>query len=283
MRKTLFFAGALLSLVLVCTLTSAVIVQSVQAPSLTPGRESSLIVTITNTLEDTVEDVSIALVLNDVPFISGAGSEKSTNELRDGRDKSFSFVLKPAYDATPGDYQIPYEISYTMGNERFTRKGSLGVHVEGAPELRVTLDSTTPVIGMNDQIVLTLVNEGLAEARFVSITVRGEGITLLSDKEVYVGSVDSDDFETVSFDVRYTKAKATLVASVTYRDLDNNRLNFEKRLSLSVYTREEAISKRIIARTYTKYYIGVAALVVFIWFVWRMIRKRRRARLSASH
>lgn len=271
-----------LMIVLISALSSAVVVQSVQAPTLAPGKEGSMIITLSNPLEDSVEDVSFALILEEVPFISTGGSEKSTNELREGREKDFSFTIKPSYDAQPGDYQIPYEIRYSLDEEQFVREGTIGVHVDGAPELRMTLDSVTPVVGMSDTITLTVVNDGLADARFVSVSVRGEGLVVLSDKETYIGGIDSDDFETASFEVQYTKPKAALEITLTYRDLDNKRLTIEDRLPVLVYDKEDAIARGIIEPNRTPFYIGGIVLVIVLWFVWRSYRKRRRTRLASA-
>lgn len=265
------------------SLASAVVVESVLAPTLAPGEQSSVLVSIKNTLDDTVEDLSFGLILDDTQFITVGGTEDSTDELREGRSEDFSFAIKPAYDIKPGDYQLPYEMSYMLDNNRVVKKGSIGVHVGGSPELRASVEATTPVVGMKDTLTVTIVNDGLADARFVSISVQGEGMNVLSDREIYIGSVDSDDFETATFDVSYTKSRAALEVTVHYRDLENDRLTLEERLPVTVYTREEAISRGIITQSKTPYYIGALVIIIVLWFIWRMVRKRRRARLSAAH
>ncbi len=66
-----------------------------------------------------------------------------------------------------------------------------------------------------------MVNKGLADARFVSISVEGEGMLFLSDKNAYIGTIDSDDFETTSFEVLYQNKRPVIMISVKYRDFDN--------------------------------------------------------------
>ncbi len=275
------FAFAL-ALLVASPLASAMVVQGVQAPALAPGKESSVIITIENTLDDTVEDVSFAFILTGMPFIAVGGSADSTDELRDGRKKSFSFMLRPSYDVQPGDYSLPYEMSYMLNNERFVQKGTIGIHVEGAPELRASVESKTPVVGGRDTLTVQIVNDGLADARFVSISVDTEGMNLLSDKEIYIGTVDSDDFETATFDVQYTRERATLVATIVYRDIDNQRQTIDVRLPVNVYSREEAIERGIITQSKIPYYVGFVVLIIVIWFIWRALRKRRKSRLSAA-
>ncbi len=274
---------ALVFLLLVASpLVSAVVIQSVHAPALAPGKESSVVVTIKNTLDEDVEDLSFGFVLSGTSFIAVGGSEESTDELRDGRDEDFSFIIKPSYDVKPGDYQLPYEISYILNGERTVRKGAIGVHVGGSPELRATVEPVSAVVGGKDTLTLKIINDGLADARFVSVSVASEGMTLLSDEEVYIGTVDSDDFETATFDVLYTRERSTLVATVSYRDLDNQRQTEEIRLPVRAYTREEAIERGIITQSYIPFYVGAVVLIIVIWIVWRMIRKRRKSRLSAA-
>lgn len=282
MNKLLVIVALAFLVSIALPLVSAIVVQSVEAPSLTPGKESSVRVTIKNTFDEDVEDVSFGFVFSGTSFIATGGSEESTNELRDGRSEDFTFRIKPSYDVKPGDYSIPYELSYTLDGERYMKKGSVGLHVGGSPEIRASVEPIVPVIDGKDTLTLKIINDGLADARFVSVAVDVEGMTLLSDDESYIGTVDSDDFETATFDVRYTRERATLIATISYRDLDNIKLTEEVRLPIRVYDREDAIARGIISPSYTFYYVGVVGVIIIAWFVWRAIRKRRRARLSAS-
>lgn len=269
-------------LTLASSLVSAVVVQEVRASALIPGKESHISITIKNTFSEDVEDLSFGFILSGTSFIAVGGSEESTDELREGHDEDFSFTLKPSYSVKPGDYELPYELSYKLNGERFVKKGSVGVHVTGSPELRLTAEPKTPVVGMKDTITVKIINDGLADARFVSLAVAGEGMTLLSDEEVYIGSIDSDDFETATFDIMYTREKTALAVTLSYRDLDNNRLTEDTRIPLTAYTREDAIARGIVTRNYTPYYIVAVVVIIVLWFIWRAWRKRRRARMSAS-
>ena len=103
-------------------------------------------------------------------------------------------------------------------------------------------------MGRQSKINLKIVNKGLADARFVSVNLNPSGFTLLSEKEVYIGTVDSDDFETATFEVIFTSEKPKLTATVEYTDFDNSKKLDEVNLPTKVYTQEKAIELGIIQR-----------------------------------
>lgn len=274
---------SLLCMLVLAPFSSALIVQEVRTPALTPGKESALIITLKNTLEDDIEDVSFGFILDETSFIAVGGSEESTGEIDEGDEEDFSFRIKPSYTVQPGDYELPYELSYTRQGDRVIKEGFIGVHVAGNPELRVRVEESTPVIGRSGELIVTIVNDGLADARFVSISVDGDGISLLSDTEAYIGTVDSDDFETARFEVLYQEKRATLDVTLSYRDLENQRISEQISLPIHAYTELEAQEQGIITPSRTPLYIGVLVVLIFLWFAWRWFKKRRRKRSTLQN
>ena len=133
-------------------------------------------------------------------------------------------------------------------------------------------------MGQSDKITLKLINKGFADAKFALIKVFPDGYTLTSDNEIYIGSVDSDDFQTASFDVTYTEKNPVFSATIEYKDFDNKKKLETISLPLTIYTQEEAIKLGLISKNNTGMYITIIILLIIIWFVYRAIRKRVRAR-----
>jgi hypothetical protein len=267
-------------LVLTINLASAVIINSVNVPSLEPGQEGQIRIEVENILNDDVENVVLSLSFVDLPFIPIGTSTQSIDEIQEDDEESFVFTVKAASDATPGDYEIPYNLEYEVNNELRARTGTIGVKVRANPDLDFTINVGNPVLNKKGKVSLKIINKGFSDARFVSVKVLAEDFTLLSDDEVYIGSVDSDDFETVNFDVIFKKTNAEFRAILEYKDFDNKKVIETIELPFTVYTEKRAIELGIIQPDKTLYYVVSVIVLIVLFIIWRSIKKRRRLKRS---
>lgn len=265
---------------LIMPLASALVVSDVSADTLVPGQEGRVDVTIKNTLGKDIEDVSLTLDFTGIPLAPVDSSEASVDELDEDDKESFAFLVRADSSAKVGDYKVPYTITY--GNSSTVKKGSISVRVSAKPSLSFTATIADPIIGMKTKATFKIVNKGLGEARFLSVQFQASGMTVLSEKEVYIGSVDSDDFETVTLDVIPTSKSATLSGVIEYQDDDVKSFTKVFDLPLQVYTRDEAIAKGIAQPNNAPLYFGVVLVLLILWFIYRTIAKRRRMRRAAE-
>lgn len=278
------FAASLVLTFLLISIASAITINSVETTTLAPGEEATIRIEIENNLNDLAEDITFSLHFTGLPFIPIGNSEYSINELDEDEDDDFTFRIKASQDIVPGDYEIPYTLQYSInGVEKPERKGSIGITVEADPELSYTISTETPVQDMQGQITLRIVNKGLADAKFVNVKILPQGFTLMSDREVYIGTIDSDDFETAAFDVIFNEVTPTLIATVEYRNFNNEKITKNVNLPFEVYTKEDAIKAGIIKPSYTLYYIIAIVVIIILIIIWRSIRKRRRMKRSMQN
>ena len=65
----------------------------------------------------------------------------------------------------------------------------------------------------------------LGDIGFVNVKlVSSNGLEILSNKEEYLGEVQSDDFELANFDVLFKSTVSSITAEVSYKDFDNKDL-----------------------------------------------------------
>lgn len=267
-----------LALLILMPVASALVISSVDAPTLMPGKEGKLSITVKNTFDNDLEEVSLSLDLSTVPLTSVSSSEFSVPRIDSDDRETVTFLLRADTNAKTGDYNIPYTITYK--NATAPKKGTIGIKISAKPDLSYTASSDAPVIGEKGKITLKLVNRGLGEARFVAFTLLPQGFTLLSEEQVYIGSINSDDFESIVFEVIVTSKRAEVIGTLEYRDSDNNHYTKEIRIPLTVYTKDEAITKGIITKSNVPFYIGSILLIVVLWLIYRSIAKRRRLKKS---
>lgn len=275
---------AILFSILVITKSSALIISQFSTDSLKPGSEGVITATIENDLPYDIKRVSMAINLQNTPFTSVGTTVDTVSEIEEDKKKSFGFRIKASPSTKPGNYQIPFTINYYDNKDSLqTLVGAFGVSVIAEPELSYSISQENPVIGSKGRVTLKIINQGLADAKFVSVKVSPVGFTLLSESHQYLGTINSDDFETASFDIILNKPTASLNAIIEYTDFENKKQLKNVVIPMTSYTPEKALELGIIKRDYTLYYIILALFFILVFFVWRALRKRRRLKRSMQN
>ncbi len=271
----------ILTTLIIINIVSAITLNSVTAPTLAPGEEGEITIELENNFDEDATDISLQLALNGLPFISIGSSEDSISELETNDEEEIKFKIKASNDIKPGDYEIPYNLQYTIDKEIKKRIGSIGIKVNASPELTFTVSTEKPILNMQDKISLKIINKGLADAKFVSVKILTQGFTLLSENEVYIGTINSDDFETADFDIIYSSKKPVFSAILEYTNFNNEKLTKIINLPINVYTQEKAFELGLINKNNTPFYIGIVIAIVLIFILYRAIRKNiRRKKLN---
>ena len=277
--KNLKLITGILFLFLVINMASAVIVDA-DYVALFPGEDGKISINIENNENFDIESISVALVLEDVPFTSVGSSVRDIDDIDEDDDDSVTFTLKPSTDIVPGDYSISYRIDYVNAannSENFSKEGSFGIRISAKTDLDFTIEtSEAAVLGRGGQVSLEIINQGLGEIRSVSVQILPGSFELLSKDKIFVGTIDADDSDTASFDVVYKSLNPIFSAKITYKDFENNDQTKTVNLPLKVYTEEQALELGLISKSKTLTYFIVILVLFVIWYIWRRIRKRRK-------
>src|SRR3989338_1012316 len=260
---------------------AGLIVSDVTAPEIVPGGEALVTIDIENTLSNDIEDVSFSLNLKDLPLSVVGSSETTIEEIEEDDSEDISFRIHVSPTAKPGDYQIPFTLSYK--NSTQTKTGSIGVRVKGTVELSASMTTDIPVMGREDKVSVKIINKGFADARYVTVTLVPVDFTINSDEIVYIGDISANDFETATFNVRYTDLKPIATVNIEYRDFNNALQTLKLQEQLEIYTEKEAVERGIVKKNMTPVYIGVIVIVIILWIIWRTIARRRRMKRSTQH
>ena len=80
--------------------------------------------------------------------------------------------------------------------------------------------------GNREEVKIKIINKGLSDIRFLEVYVEeSTKYDILSEREIYVGDLDSDDFDSVEFDVFFDKKirdNAVMPVKLKYKDNFNN-------------------------------------------------------------
>jgi hypothetical protein len=193
---------------------------------LTPGSKGTLVVGVENIEDTLMRDLTVTLDLSNSVFAPlGSTNQQKIGRLEGGGEHTFTFTLIPEPDALSSVYRIPVNFTFSTNNgTRFVQQETIGIVVRATPELGVMLDETSLVEGdKQGTVTIRLVNKGLSEVKFTSVSVQpSEGYSVSGSDTVYVGNIDSDDFETAEFTLKPTADTFTVQTQVQYRDALNN-------------------------------------------------------------
>ncbi|MCH8945576.1 MAG: hypothetical protein IIA85_01515 [Nanoarchaeota archaeon] len=271
-------------LILSIGLTNAIVVDSTYL-TLYSGEEGRITIEIENNENFDIEGVSIALILDEIPFTSVGSSERGVDDIDEDDEEKISFTIRSSTDINPGDYNIPYMLKYTNADndEAFTKEGSFGIRVTAKTELDFSVELRgNAIVGEEGRVSLEVVNRGLGEIKSVSVKIFPSGFELLSKDTVFIGTIDADDTDIASFDIVYKTTNPSLSARVEYKDFDNKDIVETINLPFKVYTKEQALELGLIQKSNTSRNVGIVVVILVIWFIWRDVKKRRRNKMRAK-
>lgn len=265
--------------IILTNLASALIIDSVDiSPSqVEPGKSVSLSVNLENNENKDLKDINVKIDLKDLPF---SGTNELTIDIDEDDSEEAEFDLDVLDNAQSGVYTIPVKIDYVDDEDKAVTKTSSGVvKVSSVPKIDVVREDGLLLKGQKNILTIKIINKGLADIKFTEIELTPSGIDLLSQKKVYLGDIDSDDFDSAEFEVfikENSPNNIVLPVNVVYRDVLNKEYQESFNIELRVYSRDDAYSLGLLTRSYTTQIIAGVAILVILWFVYRRIRKRMR-------
>ncbi len=267
------------------------------APSvILPGKTFDLKIRLKNLADSVMKDVSIKLdlmlssisagtatsttkseILDALPFAPiNSATEKKVRNIKPGDEVIFSYSLIAYPDADSKVYKIPIELNFydSLGNE-YTQNDVIGVVVTAQPDITAVLQENT-FTGKDSKGTVTVkfVNKGLTNIKFLNVHLgKSDDYTILSPDEVYIGNIDSDDYETADFDLllKTNKSDIPLPIHYDYMDSDNDVISQDKVLSINLDEGTGASGSNT-----TVIVIVAAALAVIIFLIILAARKRRK-------
>jgi len=257
-----------------------------------PGQSGILTITLKNMADSVLKEIktrlevsktstlSTSVATTEYPFSPiGSANEKTTETLaaKESADIEFSLVADPGAKANV--YKVPLKISYSdeLG-ANYSKDLIIGLVIGGNPDLAINLDkSTITTSRTKGTATIKFVNKGTNDIKFCYVTLsEGNGYKILSPAEAYIGSIDSDDYETVDFDL-YVDSKEKEVAlplRVEYRDANNKEYTDDVKIPIKLYSSAEA--KKYGVKTGSSK-VGVIIILIIVgaglFFYWR--RKKR--------
>ncbi len=242
-----------------------------------PGGKTNITFKIKNGGNYLMKDIGLKLLLDNVPFVPlEMTAEKKIEELPSGKSAFLNFLLGTTPDAEAGMYKIPIKIEYydKFGN-KFEKEDVFGIIVGSVPDVYVELKSNE-IRNKNGvgTVILNVVNKGLVDIKFLKVKLLPSSqYEIISSDSIYVGDIDSDDFESAEFKLKLNNAReVNLPLVLEYRDANNVKYETKTDISFKVYSKRELGEE---SRSYV-FLIVILLVIIVAIFYYRYRRKKSK-------
>ncbi|MDO8661562.1 MAG: hypothetical protein Q7K43_06745, partial [Candidatus Woesearchaeota archaeon] len=176
-----------------------------------PGQPVILQFSLFNPGSVGVKNADLKLDLDSTFSTVNSGTKKRVPYVSPGSTAIVSFELASDPATQVKLYSIPFNLTFQDDqNKQYSDTAKVSLLMYASPELSVLAESVGITgIGVPASVSLKIVNKGVMNLKYVTLVLKeSDEYTLLNpSKELYLGNLDSDDFETVS-----VKLKSRVVA-----------------------------------------------------------------------
>jgi len=263
--------------------------------TIVPGTKTKVSFFLENLADNSLRDIKLnlniytelataaSITFRELPFTPlGSSNEKTLKSLAAGETKEIIFDLFTDADATSKVYKVPYTLTFSdASGTNFTNSGVVGLLVDSDPQMSVNLEKTEIYsAGAKGNVEFKIVNKGFGDIKFLDVTLKqSDDYEILSNPEVYIGKLDSDDYDTAEYNIMVdSKAKdsVSLKLQVEYRDGNGQLYSKEIPLVLKLYSGEE-LKQRTNGGSSSGWIIPVIIVVAVVgFFVYRKVRKNKK-------
>ena len=269
----------------------AVVEVKSEPEQINPGGSAKVSIKVKNMADAPLKDVNVKLdfsavrtvtaTLYDLPFAPiGSTSEQRVYKINPGETRLFEFTVMAYPGAEANLYKIPIEITYSddVGND-YTKQDMIGLVVNSAPELAASVDEVgVNTVGQTGDLVLKFVNRGLTEIKFLTVTIGdSDGFELLSTtNEVYIGNIDSDDYETAEYTIKLSKTgEIDIPITVQFKDATNKVFEQSTTLKTTVRSAQDMGTAKNSTAAVITWIVIIVVIVLVVWWVRRRRKKKR--------
>jgi hypothetical protein len=256
-----------------------------------PGKEAELTLTIQNNEDTLIKDIRVNLGIltkivtttvttSELPITPvGSTNEKTIRNIGAHQSNNVTFNLIADPDAESTIYKLPITISYIdNAGTNYSKIYYTSIVVGEKPDLTTVIEESEIITsGKTGEVSLRFTNKGASDVKFLYVELlKSENYEILSQPNVYIGNIDSDDYESAEFNlhVKGTRDKAIqLPLRIEYRDSNNNEFKKDTILNLRLYSGAEA--KRYGLIPASNPLKSILFIVIVLWGIWFYYKKKK--------
>lgn len=208
------------------------------------GSSTAINLSVGSSEDRTVTSTGVVVERDIIP-LGSAFSHVGQLNVNETENAKISFLINPK--ATAKAYYIPIKLEYFDENKtKYTETSYVGIKVldEAAIDAAVSDEKPLALPGKKTTITIDLYNAGNGTAKYLTVKIRDESnILILKQSEFLMGSLESDDFDSISFDaiVKDSAKPGTysLAMDLAYKDSFGETKTVQKNVLLKIYSNDE--------------------------------------------
>ena len=248
---------------------------SIEPKEISPGSDGLVKIIFKNTADSRLKDIVIKLDLRNesipiAPLTSTA--EKKIKSLGVNGEETVYFNIIVSPNAEAKVYKVPLKITYydDLGS-LYTSDDTIGIAVNSESQFQLNIENSNIYnSGERGKVTVSVSNVAPLDAKFVNLELLdSKYYQVISQKSIYIGDLESDDFDTVEYDIYAKKTKdwkVPLDFLVRYKDAYNNELEYKKTLYLETYSYFGQLKYGIKSPKGIFRFIIFVAIIVFLYY-----------------
>lgn len=247
---------------------------------ISPGENAVIDIFITNNAAFSLRNVRVKLDFSskEIPFAPFEGVGENAVSLIEGNGKSkLSFKIISQSSAVPNIYKIPVVIDYyDEFGQHYSSSNVLSLRVGTIPRLEISAEKNLLVEEKKGVVSLKVVNTGLTPVKFLTINLQpSKDYVLLSSSNIYMGDIDSDDFQTYEIELIPYSNILLIPAVINFKDAGNKNYNLNTLIQLNVFSEDEAINAGLLSRSYSELWIALVVVIIVLFLFFRMLKRKK--------
>jgi len=248
---------------------------------LIPGASANVKISVRNKASYSLKNINLKLDFSNSPFAPmNSVGEKNIDEISDGSSEDVMFSIITLADTKTGIYKVPLLVTYFDQFGRVYNESSMISLIVGAePNLEVSVEKNSLIIDNPSLVSLKIINNGLSDVKFLSIRLEQGDYEILSNENVYIGNVDSDNYENIEFKLIPKKQNILAPLTLSFKDANNEDYSRTAFVNVKAYSVSEAKNMGLMPSNNRMYIILGIILVFAIYLFYRRIKKKRQRNL----
>ena len=243
-----------------------------------PGSSALININLKNTASTLMRDISVKLDFTGLPFTPlNSINEKKIRKLSPNEDVSIKFEIIADPDTESKPYKVPLQFTYYDGLDKLqTKNYTIGLLVDYEAALQLDIEETEVYTkGSSGKVIISISNIGPNDLKFVSLKLlESDDYEIISSDRIYLGNLDSDDFETAEFKISTKSSKdIKLKVLVDYKNSYNEEQNKIYELNLPIYSKGKATAYGLIKTNGGL--ISIILYIILIIFVYCFYKEIR--------
>ena len=257
------------------------------------GKPFDLTLKVQNLADSTVKNIKVSLELvrelststtisyEDMPFSPyDSSNEQFIELLAGGETGEVVFKLIPDTDAESKPYKLSLTMSYSNAvGTSFEDSHTIGISVKDEPKILMNLEDID-VYESNEKgrVTFSVSNIGTSQIKFVVVEMlSSDSYTVLSSDKVYLGNLESDDYETAEFNMFLTgQGDNSFNLKLSYTDNYNNELEQLVDLPITIYSGSEIKTYGLTQQNNGRTVFLVIVLIALIAYAYRAYKKKNK-------